>query len=179
VLKGYGCLSDHIRNLRTMFTGKDVDPLSGAEHDMVPDRKVNQVRIEAQLLHRVRSKPFVLWGHICRVFAVFFHVSCFGLVVTHDRQRWAKSCTTKGLLLALTLAHQVTQHLFREWDIVAEWTDFDHGRAIAFVTSLTKSGNAHQCSRRDGSGTSYIRRVLPWYGVGGTHPGEQRYCRSR
>src|SRR5215471_372084 len=67
-----GCLSDYVRNLLTMFTGKDLDPLSGAEHDMVPDRKVNQVRIEAQLLHRVGSEPFVLGGHSHRVFAAFF-----------------------------------------------------------------------------------------------------------
>jgi hypothetical protein len=46
-----------------MFTGKDVSPLSGTEHDMVPDRKVNQVRIEAQLLYRVGSEPCVLGGH--------------------------------------------------------------------------------------------------------------------
>jgi hypothetical protein len=56
-----------------MLTGKDVGPLSGAEHDMVPDRKVNQVRMEAQLLHRVGSEPFVFWGHGHRVFAAFFH----------------------------------------------------------------------------------------------------------
>ena len=54
-----------------MFTAKDVAPLSGAENDMVPDRKVNQVRIEAQLLHRVCLEPFVLWGHAYRVFAAF------------------------------------------------------------------------------------------------------------
>src|SRR5262245_27337984 len=103
LLKGYGCLSDQVSYRLTMFTGKDVDPLSGAEHDMVPDRKVNQVRMEAQLLHRVCSEPLLLWGHICRVFAAFFHGSCFNLLVTHDRQRWSKSCTTKRLLLALTL----------------------------------------------------------------------------
>src|SRR5215813_12977471 len=107
LLKGQGCLSYHVRNLLTMFTGEDVDTLSGAENDMVPDRKVNQVRMVAQLLHRVGSKPFVLGGHAHRVCAAFFHVSCFNLVVTHDRQRWLKSRTTKGLLLALTLAHQV------------------------------------------------------------------------
>src|SRR5215467_13577094 len=112
VLKGYGCLSDQVRNLRTMFTGKDVDPLSGTENDMVPDRKVNQVRKVAQLLHRVGSEPFVLWGHADRVCAAFCHGSCFNLLVTHDRQRWSKSRTTKRLLLALTLLHQVTQHLF-------------------------------------------------------------------
>src|SRR5215813_11136292 len=98
LLKGQGCLLYRVRNLRTMVTGKDVDPLSGAENDMVPDRKVNQVRMEAQLLHRVGSEPFVLGGHIRRVFATFFHVSCFNLVVTHDRQRGSKSRTTKGLL---------------------------------------------------------------------------------
>src|SRR5215510_9069717 len=95
-----------------MVTGKDIDPLSGTEHDMVPDRKVNQVRMEAQLLHGVGSEPFVLGGHIHRVFAAFFHASCFNLVVTHDRQRWSKSRTTKWMLLALTLLYQVTQHLF-------------------------------------------------------------------
>src|SRR5712691_6849789 len=143
-----------------MFTGKDVGPLSGTEHDMVPDRKVNQVRIEAQLLHRVGSEPFVLWGHVHRVFAAFFPVECFRMVMLHDRQRWSKSRTTKGLLLALTLAHQVTQHRFRKLDIVAEWTGVDHGRAIVFVTSLAQSGNAHQCSRPDGSMKPYIRRVF-------------------
>src|SRR5215475_3222622 len=133
-----------------MFTGKDVGPLPGTESNMVPDRKVNQVRIEAQLLHRVGSKPFVLGGHIRRVFAAFCHVSCFNLVVTHDRQRWSKSSTTKGLLLALTLSHQVTQHLFRKLDIGAEWTGCDHGRAIVFVTGLTQSGYAHRYSSFDG-----------------------------
>src|SRR5215831_7836101 len=73
------------------------------------------------------------------------------MVMLHDRQRWSKSCTTKGLLLALTLSHQVTQHLFRKLDIVAEWTGFDHGRAIVFVTGLTKSGNVHRYSSLDGS----------------------------
>jgi hypothetical protein len=63
LLKGYGCLSDQVSYRLTMFTGKDVDPLSGTEHDMVPDRKVNQVRIEAQLLYRVGSEPCVLGGH--------------------------------------------------------------------------------------------------------------------
>src|SRR5262250_2281360 len=106
LLKGYGCLSDQVSYRLTMLTGKDVDPLSGAENDMVPDRKVNQVRMEAQLLHRVGSEPFVLGGPIRRVFAAFCHGSCFNLVVTHDRQRGAKSRTTKGLLLALSLAHQ-------------------------------------------------------------------------
>src|SRR5215468_9759024 len=95
VLKGYGCLSDHVRNLLTMFTGKDVDPLSGAENDMVPDRKGNQIRVEAQLLHRIGAEPFVLWGHTHCVFAAFFHRRYFDLVVTHDRQRWSKSRTTK------------------------------------------------------------------------------------
>jgi len=55
-----------------MFTGKDVDPMSGTEHDMIPDRKGNQVRIVPQLLHCVCSEPFVLWGHAYRVFAAFF-----------------------------------------------------------------------------------------------------------
>src|SRR5262245_24797803 len=165
VLKGYSCLSDQVRNLRTMFTGKDVNPLSGTEHDMISDRKDNQVRIEAQLLHRVGSEPFVLWGHIRRVFAAFFPVECFHLVVTHDRQRWSKSRTTKGILLALPLSHQVTQHLFRKLDIGAEWTGFDHGRAIVFVTSLTQSGYAHQCSRPDCSMKLYIRRVRPWVSI--------------
>src|SRR5215510_10659945 len=155
LLKGYGCLSDHIRNLRTMFTGKDVDPLSGAEHDMVPDRKVNQVRMEAQLLRCIGSEPFVLGGHVRRVFATFFSRLCFNLLVTHDRQRWSKSRATKRLLLALPLSHQITQHLFRKLDITAEWTSFDHGRAIVCVTGLTKSGNAHQCSRPDCAGKSY------------------------
>jgi hypothetical protein len=88
-----------------MFTGKDVGPLSGAEHDMVLDRKVNQVRTEVQLLYRVGSEPFVLWGHAHRVFAAFFRVWYFRMVMTHDRQRWAKSRTTKGLLVALTFSH--------------------------------------------------------------------------
>jgi hypothetical protein len=93
-----------------MFTGKDVGPLSGTEHDMVPDRKVNQVRTKAQLLYRVGSEPFILGGHVHRVFAAFFPVECFRMVMLHDRQRWSKSHTTKWLLLALTLSHQVTQH---------------------------------------------------------------------
>src|SRR5215475_10237144 len=95
LLKGEGCLSDQVSYRLTMFTGKDVDPLSGAENDMVPDRKVKQVRMEAQLLHRVGSKPFVLGGHMRRVFAAFFHGSCFRMVRLHDRQRWSKSRTTK------------------------------------------------------------------------------------
>src|SRR5262245_32889661 len=143
-----------------MFTGKDIDTLSGAEHDMVPDRKGNQVRIEAQLLHRVGSEPFVLGRHVHRIFAAFFHVSCFNLLVTHDRQCWSKSRTTKGILLALTLSHQVTQHLFRKLGITAEWTGVDHGRAIVFVTGLTQSGNTHQCSRPNYSVKSYIRYVF-------------------
>jgi hypothetical protein len=53
----------------------------------------------------VRSEPFVLWGHIHRVFAAFFLVCCARMVMLHDRQRWSKSRTTKGLLLALTLSH--------------------------------------------------------------------------
>ena len=71
----------------------------------------------------------------------------------------------KGLLspyaFALTLSHQVTQHRFRTLDIVAAWTGVDHGRAIVFVTGLTKSGNTHEGSRPDCSGKSYIRRVCP------------------
>ena len=139
------------QHLLTMFTGKDIGPLSSTEHDMVPDRKVNQVRTEAQLLYRVGSEPFVLGGHIHCVFAAFFPVECFRMVMMHDRQRWSKSPTTKGLLLALPLLHQVTQHLFRKLDIVAEWTGIDHGRAIVFVTCLTKSGNGHSYSYLDSS----------------------------
>src|SRR5215471_11155173 len=120
LLKGYGCLSDQISHRLTMFTDKDVDPLSSAEHDMVADRKEHQVRSEAQLLHRVGSEPFILWGHIHRVFAAFFRRGYFDLVVRHDRERWSKSPTTKRLLLALTLLHQVTQHLFGKLDIGAE-----------------------------------------------------------
>src|SRR5215510_12568399 len=52
---------------------------------------------------------------------------------------------------ALTLSHQITQHRFKKLDIVAEGTGVDHGRAIVLITGLTKSGNAHQCSRPDGS----------------------------
>src|ERR1700704_3630380 len=33
----------------------------------------------------------------------------------------------------------------------AEWTGFDHSRAIVFVTGLTKSGNTHRYSSLDGS----------------------------
>src|SRR4029453_177904 len=120
LLKGDGCSSDQVSHRLTMFTGKDVDPLSGAEHDMVPDRKVNQVRTEAQLLYHVCSEPFVFGGYVHRVFAAFFHVGCVRMVMLHDRQRWSKSRTTKGLLLALTLSHQVTQYHFRKVDIVAE-----------------------------------------------------------
>ena len=72
LLKRYGCLSDQVSHGLTMFTGKDVGPLSGTEHDMVPDRKGNQVRIAAQLLYRVGSEPFIFGGHIHRVFAAFF-----------------------------------------------------------------------------------------------------------
>jgi hypothetical protein len=73
------------------------------------------------------------------------------MVMLHDRQRWSKSRTTEGMLLALTLSHQVTQHRFRKLDIVAAWTGFDHGRAIVFVTGLTKRGHAHRYSSLDGS----------------------------
>jgi hypothetical protein len=72
LLKGEGCLSDQVSYRLTMFTGKDVSPLSGAKNDMIPDRKGNQVRIEAQLLHRIGSEPFVLGGHASHVFAAFF-----------------------------------------------------------------------------------------------------------
>ena len=72
LLKGQRGLPYHVLNLLTMFTDKDVGPLSGAEYNMVPDRKVHQVRMEAQLLHRVGSEPFVLWGHVYRVFADIF-----------------------------------------------------------------------------------------------------------
>src|SRR2546427_3606248 len=106
LLKGHGCLSDQVSHRLTMVTGKDVDPLSGAENDMVPDCKVNQVRIAAQLLHCICSEPLVLWGHARRVFTDLFRVGCVRLVMLHDRQRWSKSRTTKGLLLALPLAHQ-------------------------------------------------------------------------
>src|SRR5262245_49769297 len=85
LLKGEGCLSDQVSYRLPMFTAKDVDPLSGAEHDMVPDRKVNQVRLEAQLLHRVSSEPFVFGGHMHRVFAAFCHGSCFNLLVSLPR----------------------------------------------------------------------------------------------
>src|SRR6266853_5707953 len=161
LLKGDGCLSDQVSYLLTMFTGKDVSPLSGTQHDMVPDCKVNQVRTEIQLLHRVGSEPFVPGGHTSRICTDLFRVCCCRMVMLHDSQRWSKSRTTKGLLLALTLSHQVTHHRFRKMDIVAEWTGFDHGRAIVFVTGLTKHGNAHQCSRPNCSGKSYIRRVFP------------------
>src|SRR5712691_11166263 len=135
-----------------MFTGKDVAPLSGTEHDMIPDRKGNQVWIDPQLLHCVCSEPLVLGGHPSRICTDLFRVCCVCMVRLHDRQRWSKSRTTKGLLLALTLSHQVTKHLFRKLGITAEWTGFDHGRAIVFVTGLTQSGKIHQCSRPDGSG---------------------------
>src|SRR5438132_12424217 len=105
LLKGDGCLSDQVSHRLTMFTGKDVAPLSGAEHDMVPDRKVNQVRMEAQWLPRVCSEPLVLWGHVHRVCAAFFPVSCFRMVLLHDRHRWSKSRTTKGMLHVQTLSH--------------------------------------------------------------------------
>src|SRR4030095_11885622 len=134
-----------------MFTGKDIDPLSSTQHDMVPYRKVNQVRMEAQLLHRVGSEPFVFWGYAYRVCADIFRRCCVCLVMLHDRPRWSKGSTTKWMLLAMTLLHQVTQHLFRKLDIGAEWTGFDHGRAIVFVTGLTQSGNAHRYSYLNGS----------------------------
>jgi hypothetical protein len=53
-----------------------------------------------------------------------------------------------------------TQHLFRELDITAEWTSVDHGRMVVCVTGLAQIGDAHQCSRPDGSMKLYIRRVL-------------------
>src|SRR6266478_9300004 len=98
LLKGQGCLSDQVSHRLTMFTGKDVGPLSGAEHNMVPDRKVNQVRTTAQVLYRVGSEPLVLGGHVHRVYAAFFHGECFRMVLRHDRHRWSKSRTTKGML---------------------------------------------------------------------------------
>src|SRR5215470_17787678 len=108
LLKGYGCLSDQVSHRIIMVTGKNVGPLSGAEHDMVPNRKGNQVRMEAQLLYRVGSEPFVLGEHMHRFLTAFFHVEWFRLVMMHDRQRWSKSRTTKGLLLALTLSAQLS-----------------------------------------------------------------------
>src|ERR1700704_4918704 len=81
------------------------------------------------------------------------------MVMLHDRHRWSKSRTTKGMLHAQTLSHQVTQHLFRKLDIVAAWTGVDHGRAIVFVTGLTKRGNTHRYSYPDGSVTPCDIRV--------------------
>jgi hypothetical protein len=74
LLKGEGCLSDQVSHLLIVLAGKALDPLSGTEHDMVPERTRNEVRIEAQLLHGVCSEPFVLWGHAHRVFTAFFRV---------------------------------------------------------------------------------------------------------
>src|SRR5437870_5657263 len=104
LLKGEGCLSDQVSYRLTMFTRKDVDPLSGTENDMVPDRKVNQVRIALQLLHRVGSEPFILGGHTHRLCRNLFRVYYVRMLRLHDRQCWSKSRTTKGLLLALTLS---------------------------------------------------------------------------
>ena len=69
--------------------------------------------------------------------------------------------TVKRILLAMTLSHQVTQHGFRELDIAAEWTGFDYGRVVVFVTGLAQIGDAHQCSYPDCSGKPCIRRVFP------------------
>src|SRR5437660_1753830 len=161
LLKREGCLSDQVSHRLTMFTGKDVGPLSGTQHDMVPDRKVNQVRIAAQLLHRVGSEPFVLGGYAYRVFADIFRRRCVCLVMLQDRQRWSKSSTLKCLLVSIVVSHQVTQYLFREVGIAAEWTGVDHGRVMVFVTGLAQIGNAYQCSYPDGSGKPCIRRVFP------------------
>src|SRR6266851_5500428 len=103
LLKGDGCLSNQVSHRLTMFTDKDVDSLSGAEHDMVLDRQVNQVRMVAQLVHRVGSEPLILWGHTLRMCRDLCRVYCVHLVLLHHRQRWLKSRTTKRLLLALTL----------------------------------------------------------------------------
>lgn len=73
LLKGEDCFSDQVRHRLKMFPGKDLGSLSGTEHDMVPDRKGNQVRIDAQLLHRVCSEPLLLWGHADRVSEHLFH----------------------------------------------------------------------------------------------------------
>src|SRR2546428_9411383 len=143
LLEGYGWLSDQVSHRLTMFTGKDVGPLSGTQHDMVPDRKVNKVRMEAQLLHCVGSEPFVLWGHAHRVCSAFFRAECFRMVMLHDRQRRSKSLTVKWLLVPIVVSHQVTQHLFRKLDITAEWTGVDHSRVVAFVAGLAQIGNAH------------------------------------
>src|SRR6266568_1195546 len=75
----------------------------------------------------------------------------------HYRQRWSNSITVKCLLVPIMVSHQVTQHLFRELDITAEWTGFDHSRMVVFVTGLAQIENAHQCSHPDCSGKPCIR----------------------
>src|SRR5437870_3208273 len=100
----------------------------------------------------------------------------------HDRQRWSKSRTTKGLLRALPLSHQVTQHLFRKLNIGAEWTGFDHGRAIVSDSVCNMLDKEWACvsilfSRWLSETTSHT--CIPGCSIGGTRPGEHRCCRSR
>src|SRR2546430_17041992 len=96
----------------------------------------------------------------------------------HYRQCWSKSITVKWMLLAMTLSHQVIQHLFRELGITAEWTCSDNGRMVVFVTGLAQIGNAHQCSRPDGSTQPCVTLLLTGCGVGSIRPREQGRCRS-
>ena len=59
--KEEGCLSDQVSHRLIMLAWKTWDPLSGTEHDMVPERTRNEVRIEAQLLHVSHARePFIL-----------------------------------------------------------------------------------------------------------------------
>src|SRR5438876_744530 len=86
LLKGQCCLSDQVSHRLTMFTGKDVDPLSRGENDMVPDRTGTQVRVDPQLLHRVCLEPFVLLGYAHRIFRDLFRVCYFRVVMMYDGQ---------------------------------------------------------------------------------------------
>jgi hypothetical protein len=81
------------------------------------------------------------------------------MVLRHDRQRWSKGLTVKCLLVSIVVSYQVTQYLFRDLDITAKWTGFDHSRVMVFVTCLTKRGNVHRDFSPDGSMKPYIRRV--------------------
>jgi len=73
-------------------------------------------------------------------------VCCFRMVMMHHRQGGSKSITVKCLVVSIVVSHKVTQHLFRELDIAAEWTCFDYGRVVVFVTGLAQIRKVHQCS---------------------------------
>src|SRR6266446_5329913 len=127
LLKGQRCLSDEVSHRLTMCTGKDVGPSSGAEHDMVLDRKVNQVRTKAQWLHRVCSEPLVLGGHVHRVCAAFFPVSCFLWSCCTPDTAGRKAAQRKGCFTlgpSRTRSHNTCS---------GNWTSSQHGQALTTV----------------------------------------------